>query len=146
MLYIIHIHIWDAIWLFYHFSAGPFIDETNVSIVKCLINRYGLTIGWMLTRKKTFYSIKDQGRSNFFLIELYIILCMKFYWIIYHFITEMVYYIMHGYKFRFEYPYAWNSVHRHTILGRTVVQYGKGGNFIESCRIVMVCEGRFSNF
>lgn len=64
-----------------------------------------LTIGWMLTRKKTFCSIKDQGQSNFFLIELYIILCMKFYWIIYHFITEIVYYIMHGYKFRFDHTH-----------------------------------------
>lgn len=34
-------------------------------------------------------------------------------WIIYHFITEMVYYIMHGYKFRFEYPYAWNTAPSH---------------------------------
>lgn len=33
---------------------------------------------------------------------------MKLYRIIYYFITEMVYYIMHGYKFRFEYPYVWN--------------------------------------
>lgn len=31
---------------------------------------------------------------------------MKLYRIIYYFITEMVYYIMHGYKFRFEYPYV----------------------------------------
>lgn len=26
---------------------------------------------------------------------------------------NVLYYIMHGYKFRFEYPYVWNTVHSH---------------------------------
>lgn len=140
---------WNTIWLFYHFSdisASSFMKQMLRS--KILFDQsVQLTIGDVKMRKKTFLFDKRSRSVQLFLIELYYILFYAWNCIELYIILLQKWYIILCTVINFvSNTHMYETLCTGTILGHTVVQYGKGRNFIESCRIVMVCEGRFSNF